>query len=129
MWILRSVLAVAAGIVVFSLALFATEPLFGVAVRSTPGQLAWLVWLGVSMAMSGLATAWLAGRAPGGHAIAMAAIQAAMTFIAMLTVRSANEPRWFWLAGIVLMLPAAWAGAWIRSAVHKTRIRSPASIA
>ncbi len=49
------------------------------------------------------------------HAIGMAVLQAAMTFVAMLAARDATQPLWFWLGGIALMVPAAWVGARLRS--------------
>ncbi len=43
------------------------------------------------------------------HATVMGAIQAVVTLWAMFSVRS-DEPLWFWLTGIALMVPAAWLG-------------------
>jgi hypothetical protein len=44
----------------------------------------------------------------------MGAIQAIVTLWAMFSVRG-NEPLWFWLTGIAMMIPAAWYGGWLRS--------------
>ena len=114
--IVRSILAVVGGIAVFSGVLFAMEPFTPGSDATTTHQVSWLALLAVSMIAGGFTTAWIAPRARATHALAMAVLQAAMTFVAMLTVRTASEPLWFWLAGIVLMPPAAWAGAWIPSA-------------
>ena len=107
----RSILAILGGIAVFSAILFAMEPFTPGSDASTTNRLLWLVLLTISMEVAGFITAWIAPRATVGHALGMAALQAAMTFGAMLSVRTASEPLWFWLVGIALMLPAAWAGA------------------
>ncbi|HLG59631.1 MAG TPA: hypothetical protein VI485_30110 [Vicinamibacterales bacterium] len=44
----------------------------------------------------------------------MGAIQMAMTIWAMVAIRDADQPLWFWIAGIVVMVPAAWYGGWHR---------------
>ena len=114
--IVRSILAVVGGIAVFSGALFAMEPFTPGIDASTTRQVLWLALVTVSMIAGGFTAAWIAPRARATHALVMAVLQAAMTFVAMLTVRTPSDPLWFWLAGIVLMPPAAWAGAKIRSA-------------
>ena len=114
--IVRSILAVVGGIAVFSGALFAMGPITPGSDATTNHQLMWLALVIVSMIAGGFTAAWIALRAGATHALVMAVLQAAMTFVAMLTVRTASEPIWFWLAGIVLMPPAAWAGARLRSA-------------
>ena len=43
------------------------------------------------------------------HATVMGAIQAIVTLWAMLSI-SSDEPLWFWLTGIAMMVPAAWFG-------------------
>ncbi len=109
--IVRSVLAVLGGIALFSTILFALESFTPGSDATTTGRLLWLGVLTVSMVAGGSVTAWIAPRARTGHAVGMALLQAAMTFVAMLTVRTAAEPLWFWLAGMALMPPAAWVGA------------------
>ena len=47
------------------------------------------------------------------HAIVMGTIQAVVTLSAMFSIRS-EEPMWFWLTGIAMMIPAAWLGGWLR---------------
>ena len=118
MSIVRSVLAVLVGIAVLSIALFAMEPLIGPKSDATATQyLVWLAWMTLSVIAGGFATAWIAPRARVAHAVGMGALQAAMTFVAMLVVppEGASQPLWVWLAGIALMVPAAWVGARLRS--------------
>jgi len=117
MSIVRSILAVLGGIAIFSVALFVMEPVFDLEGHNTSArQLLWLGWLTLSMVAGGVVTAWIAPRAQAPHAIGMAVLQAVMTFVAMLTVRDADQqPLWSWLAGIALMVPAAWVGARLRS--------------
>ena len=69
-----------------------------------------------SMIAGGFVTAWIAPRARVAHAVGMGALQAAMTIVAMLMPpEGASQPLWVWLGGIALMVPAAWAGARLRS--------------
>jgi hypothetical protein len=44
----------------------------------------------------------------------MGLFQAVVTSSAMLSLRS-DEPEWFWVTGIALMIPAAWLGGWWRT--------------
>lgn len=65
------------------------------------------------MVAAGYVTARLAAISHVAHATVMGAIQAAVTLSAMFSV-SSEEPLWFWLTGIALMIPAAWLGGWLR---------------
>jgi hypothetical protein len=76
---------------------------------STLTRLLWIAWETMSMVAAGFVTARLAGSSHVVHATVMGAIQAIVTLWAMLSVRN-DEPLWFWLTGIVLMIPAAWLG-------------------
>jgi hypothetical protein len=73
----------------------------------------WLIWETASMVAAGYVTARLAASNQVAHAIVMGAIQAVVTVSAMFSVPS-EEPIWFWLTGIALMIPAAWLGGWWR---------------
>jgi low temperature requirement protein LtrA len=117
MSIVRSVLAVLGGIAVLSIALFAMEPVIGPKSDATVIQyLVWLACVALSLIAGGFATDWIAPRARVAHAVGMGALQAAMTFVAMLvTHEGASQPLWVWLGGIALMVPAAWLGARLRS--------------
>ena len=122
MTILRSTLAVVAGIATFSLALLAMtaagNALLGAEPewinRSVATQLAWLAWNIVSMIGGGCVTAWLAPKSPVAHAVVMGTIQACFTLAAMLTVTDDVTPPWLWIGGIATTIPSAWVGARLR---------------
>jgi hypothetical protein len=120
----RSVAAVLAGFVTLSVALYAMQGAGTAFLRqmnpdlpatasivnySTGTRVFWLVWETMSMFAAGYVTARLAASSHITHALVMGSIQAAVTLWAMLSVPS-DEPLWFWLTGIALMVPAAWSG-------------------
>jgi hypothetical protein len=124
----RSVVAVLAGFVTFSVALYAMQgagtalllrmhpelpPTASIVNFSTATRVFWLVWETVGMVAAGYVTARLAATSAVTHATVMGAIQAIVTVWAMLSVPS-DEPLWFWLAGIASMVPAASFGGWLR---------------
>src|SRR5262245_57608786 len=119
MTVLRSILAVVAGIATFTLALVvmtaAGNTVMGAEPewinRSVATQLAWLAWNSVSMIGGGYVTAWLAPKAAIAHAVVMGTIQACFTLGAMLTVTDNVTPLWLWIAGIAAMIPSARVGA------------------
>lgn len=126
---MRSIVSVLAGFITLSVFLYAVQGI-GTAILfqlhpdlpattsivnySLGSRLFWLVWETVSMCAAGYVTALLAGSSRVTHATVMGSIQAVVTVWAMLTVPS-NEPAWFWLTGIVLMIPAAWFGGMLRA--------------
>jgi hypothetical protein len=120
----RSVAAVLAGFITFSFALYAMQGAGTVVLRqlhpdlpatatlvnySTNTRVFWLLWEAVGLVAAGYITARLAASSPVTHATMMGAIQAVVTLWALFTVPS-NEPMWFWVIGIALMVPAAWFG-------------------
>jgi hypothetical protein len=124
----RSVAAVLAGFVTLSVALYAMQsagtaillrmnpelPATASIVNYSAGtRVFWLVWETISMVAAGYVTARLAASRYVVHAAVMGAIQAVVTLWAMLSVQS-EEPVWFWLTGIAMMVPAAWVGGWLR---------------
>jgi hypothetical protein len=121
MSIVRSVLAVLGGIAVLSIVLFATEPIIGPKSDATIIQyLVWLACITLSLIAGGFVTAWIALRARVAHAIWMGALQAVMTIVAMLVPHEGTaQPLWVWLAGIALMVPAAWVGARLQSSMQR----------
>jgi hypothetical protein len=128
----RSVVAVVAGIAVFSLLLFGASVLGDALTgggpewinRSVGTQLAWLLWNVVSLVAAGYVAAAAAPRAPARHALVMGAVQAMFTLGAMMTVADTATPRWLWIAGILVMLPFAWVGAWLLRAQHGRRVEA-----
>jgi hypothetical protein len=122
---LRSVLAVIAGIAVLTVASFAIEaavdPLL---LRAFPqalsGPLAlslnpWVKTLTFAygfmcVAAGGYVTARIARRLPLKHAAAMGIVQAGLTIVAMFSPEANHATRLQWIATAILSLPAALAG-------------------
>jgi hypothetical protein len=90
---------------------------------STGTRVFWLIWETASMMAAGYVTARVAASSHLVHAIVMGAIQAVVTLSAMFSIRS-EEPMWFWLTGIVMMIPAAWFGGWLR-VTRSASVRAP----
>lgn len=126
---MRSIAAVLAGFVTLSVSLYAMQGAgTAVLLRMNPGlpetasivnysnvtRVFWLIWETLSMGAAGYVTARIASSSHVEHAIVMGAIQAIVTVWAMLSVRG-NEPLWFWVAGIAMMVPAAWLGGRLRA--------------
>lgn len=122
---IRSIAAVLAGLVALTLFTFAIESattpwlmsMFPDALPSVeamqgnvPMKLFILFYSTLCMIAAGYLTAWLARRSEVSLAIVMAAIQVGLTVWAMSAFYD-HAPVWAWLAGIALMLPAAWLGA------------------
>jgi hypothetical protein len=124
----RSVAAVLAGFITLSVAIYAMQGAGTAILRqmnpdlpatasivnhSTGTRVFWLIWETASMMAAGYVTARLAATSHVVHAVVMGAIQAVVTAWAMVSMGS-EEPMWFWLTGIALMIPAAWLGGWLR---------------
>jgi hypothetical protein len=124
----RSLVAVLAGFVTLSVALNGVEGIATtVLLRMYPdlpattsivnysigSRVFWLGWETIAMTGAGYVTARVASSSPVAHATMMGLIQAVVTLWAMASIQS-QEPRWFWLTGIALMIPAAWLGGWLR---------------
>ena len=127
---MRSVVAVLAGFITLSVALYAMQGAgTAVLLRMNPGlpdtasivnystgtRVFWLIWETLSMGAAGYVTARLASGSHVAHATVMGAIQAIVTMSAMLSVRGGDEPLWFWITGIAMMVPAAWLGGRLRT--------------
>lgn len=126
---MRSIVAVLAGFITLSVALYAMQGV-GTAVLfrmhpdlpatasivnySTGTRVFWLVWETLSMGAAGYVTARIASSSHVVHATVMGAIQAIVTVWAMFSVRN-DEPLWFWITGIAMMVPAAWLGGRLRT--------------
>jgi hypothetical protein len=125
---MRSSFAVFTGIVVLTLLTFAIEaattallmntfpsalPTEEALQRNVPTKLFILIYSTLCMIAAGYITAWIAPRNELRLAIIMAAIQVALTAWAMAAFYD-HAPLWAWLAGMVLMVPAAWLGAKLR---------------
>lgn len=141
---IRSILAVLAGIVVLTIASFGIEAVAGpLMLRMFPqalpnqaamGQNTWarlfmLAYTMLSVAAGGYVTAWLARRSRVRHAVIMGALEAAMTVWVVATLPG-HGPLWPGIAAIVLIVPAAWSGGAMavkRPAVAVVRADRPVS--
>jgi hypothetical protein len=102
---IRSILAVIAGIVTLTVLSFGIEAIVG-----GENKVVMSAYTLLSIAAGGFVTAWIAARSPMLHAIIMGAIQALMTFYVMFEMRD-SLPAWGWALSIGLTIPAAWCGA------------------
>lgn len=125
---IRSVLAVLAGIVVLTATSFAVEavanpllmrmfphalPNEAALNQSLPAKLFMLLYTALCVAAGGYVTAWVARRFPVGHAVAMGVVQLALTVWAMIALAH-RAPLWSWIVGMVMIVPAAWCGGMLR---------------
>lgn len=135
---IRSVVAVIAGLVVLTIASFAIEAavdpllmhLFPGALpdaaalsRNFPARLLMTAYTMFSIGLGGYVAAWIARRAKIWHAVIVGAIEVAFTLYVMIAApfpEARRAPRWGWIVGMILMVPAAWLGGAIR-AKHGTR--------
>lgn len=130
---IRSILAVLAGLIVLTIVAFGIEAvadpllmhLFPAALpdataltRNFPARLFMLAYTTLAIAAGGYVTAWIARRAPILHAAIMGVIEVAFTLYVMIAapfpeVRQA--PRWGFIVGMILMVPAAALGGAVRT--------------
>ena len=125
---IRSILAVVAGLVVLTVISFAIEaadpllmhlfpralPNAAALAASFPARLWMLAYTTFAIALGGYVTALIARRAQISHAAIMGAIEMALTLYVMIAApfpEVHQAPRWGWVAGIILMVPAACLGA------------------
>lgn len=130
---IRSILAVLAGLVTLTIVSFAIEaavnpllmhlfpnafPDAAALAGSVPARLVMLAYTMFSIAAGGYVTAWIARRALITHAVIMGVIEAAFTLYVMVAapfVEATKAPRWSWIATMILIIPAACLGAAIRA--------------
>jgi hypothetical protein len=117
---LRSVMAVVAGIVTLSLTSFGIEGLLEPVVDRATVQSSALamsfmfVYSAICVAIGGYVTAWLARCKRMRHTLVMGAIQTALVIPAMISFPNEaphETPLWRWLVGMTMIVPAAWCGA------------------
>jgi hypothetical protein len=142
---IRSILAVLAGLVVLTLVSFAIEmaadPLLmhlfpralpdaaGLA-GNLPARLFMVAYTTFAIAAGGYVTAWIARRSQLTLAAIMGAIEVAFTLYVMLAApfhEAHPAPQWIWISGLVLMVPAAWLGAAMRGKGNSPSKSSAAS--
>jgi hypothetical protein len=126
---IRSVLAVLAGIVALTVTSFAIEavanPLMmrmfpdalpdrAAISQSLPASLFLFGYTALCVACGGYVTAWIVNRSPVLHALIMGVLQVALTVWAMLSLPN-EAPLRNWIVAIVLTVPCAWVGGRLRS--------------
>ena len=122
---IRSILAVVAGIVTLTTASFAIEAavnplLMKLFPHALPNEdalnhnpavkLITFGYTALCIAVGGFVTAWIARKSKVIHAVVMGVIQAGLTTYVMIE-KPNLAPRWAWLLGIVMTVPMAWLGA------------------
>ena len=128
---IRSALAVLAGIVTLTITSFAIEAaadplmtrLFPHALpnraaisHNLPATLFLFAYTALCVAAGGYVTAWLARQLPVLHSLLMGAVQVALTVLAMMSVSLRNEaPLRNWVGALVFTIPAAWCGGLLRA--------------
>ena len=121
---IRSALAVLAGIVTLTITSFvieaAVDPLMthlfphalpnrAAISYNLPATLFLFSYTFLCVAAGGFVTAWLARRSPVLHAVFMGAVQVALTVWAMFALRN-EAPLRNWIGALVFTIPAAWYG-------------------
>ena len=105
----RSVIAVLAGIATLTLTSFAIEAATKPAQQTAASLVFMFAYSLLCVALGGYVTACLAARSKVRHAVIMGAIQAALVIPAMMSFPE-EAPLWRWLVGMALIIPAAWCG-------------------
>jgi hypothetical protein len=119
--VFRSVLAVLAGVVALSIASFAIEAVVNALLApSLPLRLFTMAYTLACVAGGGYLAAWIARRAPVQHALAVGVLMAIMTIDVWISGMSPEQPVWLWIAGVALLIPAAWWGGAIHSKLGRT---------
>ena len=126
---IRSALAVLAGIVALTITSFAIEAavdplmmrLFPHALPNRaaisynlPAALFLFSYTFLCVAAGGYVTAWLARRSPVRHSLVLGGVQVALTVWAMFALRN-QAPLRNWIVALVLTIPAAWCGGLLRA--------------
>jgi hypothetical protein len=111
----RSVLAVLAGIVVLTVASFALEYALTPFLPNAWVKSVTFAYGFLCVAGGGYVTAWLARRLPLKHAVAMGIAQAGLTILAMFSPEASHASQLQWIITAILSVPAAMAGGFVYS--------------
>ena len=126
---IRSILAVLAGIAVLTATSFAIEavanplmmrmfpnalPNQAALSHNLPATLFLFAYTCLCVAAGGYVTAWLARRSKMLHVVIMGVVQVVLTVWAMLSIPE-QAPLRNWIASMVLTVPAAWCGGMLRA--------------
>lgn len=139
---IRSILAVVAGLLALTIISFAIEAaadplllhLFPAALpdsaalaMSLPARLFMVAYTTFAIMVGGYVTAWIARRSRLTLAAIMGAIEVAFTLYVMMAApfhEAHPAPRWVFITGIILMIPATCLGAAIKTR-HSPLLRAP----
>jgi MFS family permease len=118
---MRGAAAVIAGLIVLTLLSFLIERTVGTALmqalgltkEAVPVRLFVVAQTLLCMVAAGYVCARLARRAGTKHAVVMGCIQFALTLYVMVALPGYGSI-WISLIGVLLLVPAAWLGAWLR---------------
>jgi hypothetical protein len=138
---IRSVLAILAGIVTLTAVSFGIEaiadpllmklfpeslPTRSALSHNVPAMLFMFTYGALSVAAGGYVAAWLARRAPLRHAALMGIVQCALTVWAM-TAMWDHAPAMNWIVSLAMALPAALLGGWLFARrAHRKVLRTSA---
>jgi hypothetical protein len=95
-----------------------------------PARLFMVAYTTFAIGAGGYVTAWIARRPRLTHAAIMGAIEVAFTLYVMIAGpfhEAHPAPRWVWITGLVLMIPAACLGAAIQA--RRAPSTTPESVA
>lgn len=133
---LRSIVGILVGIIVLTAASFAIEaaadpilmhlfpnalPNLAALNQNLPASIFLFFYTSLCLVLGAYVAAWIAGRAPVQHALAMGAIEVVLTIMAMM--HFTNLPRRNFIVSLILTLPVAWIGGALRA----RQVRAPAS--
>jgi hypothetical protein len=117
MAIVRSVIAVVAGYLIFAVSAIALFKLSGQAPHA-PASIGFMIisilYGIVFAALSGFVAAWMAKRYEFEHGLAVASVIAAIGAASWLT-SAGSDAKWTQLAALLVMAPSAIAGGWYRA--------------
>jgi hypothetical protein len=137
----RSILAVIAGIAVLTAASFAIEAaadpilmrLFPHALpnraaisSNVPASILLFAYTSACVVLGGYVAAWIAQRSPVWHATAMGLVQEALTVWAMMSLGDV-APRRNWIVTLIVTIPAALCGGWLRTRQERRKLAACAA--
>jgi hypothetical protein len=121
---IRSTVAVMAGIVVLVMTSFAIEAAANPIMKSSglfpddqptvTVRLVTMAYTSVCIAAGGYVAAWIAGRYPVLHALIMGVVQVELTVLLIFSQPDLVPP-WAWIVTVVMIVPAAWCGGVVRA--------------
>jgi peptidoglycan/LPS O-acetylase OafA/YrhL len=122
---IRSILAVLAGIATLTAASFAIEAVTAI-VYNQPSRVFQITYTTLCIAAGGYVTAWVARRRMALHATIMGVIEVGLTVLAMRAFAD-KAPLGMWIASMIMTAPAAWLGGVLaaQQAARKVKHATP----